>query len=102
MERIDNLIQSVGRLEGSVSTGFQAVQHRLDSQDRHSSEWRQHFLTMLRHVDTKRRNDNGHWKVPYAKIATILGLIILGALGHMAPEAVRGAVAKILLSQIGG
>ncbi len=103
MERIDNLIQSVGRLEGSVSQGFQAVHHRMESQDRSSSEWRHHFLVMLRHVDRKQAaGATERWGVPYAKIAVVLGLIILGTLGHVAPEAVRGAIAKLLLSQVGG
>ncbi len=103
MERIDNLIQTMGRLEGSVTTGFQAVHHRLEYQERSSSEWRHHFLAMLRHVD--RRSAAGateRWRAPYAKIAVVLLLVVLGTLGHIAPEAVRAAALKMLLSQIGG
>ncbi len=103
MERIDNLIQSVGRLEGSVSSGFQAVHNRLEYQERSASEWRHHFLVMIRHVDRKSAAGvTGRWTVPFAKIATVLGLLILGVLGHVAPEAVRAAITKLLLSQVGG
>ncbi len=103
MERIDNLIQSVGRLEGSVSQGFQAVHQRLEYQERSSSEWRHHFLVMLRHVDRKSAAGAiGRWTVPYAKIAVVIGLVILGTLGHISPEALKAAIAKILLSQVGG
>lgn len=101
MERIDRLIHEVGHLAGSVSAGFQDVHRRMDTQDRTAAEWRRHFMTQIHHVDRKRRNGNGGPQIPYAKIATILGLIILGALGHIAPEAVRSAISKILLSQVG-
>src|SRR5262245_12691244 len=88
--------QNLGRLTGAVETGFQAVHRRIEDQERSAGEWRRHFTAEIRRLD-KRRNGNGH-AIPYAKIATILGLIILGTLGHIAPDAVRSAIAKIVLS----
>lgn len=95
------IAERLGHLTGLVSTGFQETHRRFEYQDRTSTEWRRYMLSELRRIDRK-RNGNGHGpKIPYAKIATILGLIILGALGHIAPEAVRAAIGKILLSQVG-
>ncbi len=99
MPHADETSWMIGRLEATVSVGFQSVHRRMD--DRHQ-EVMGHIRRLDRRLD-KKMNGNGHGsRIPYAKIATILGLIILGTLGHVAPEAVRAAIAKILLTQMGG
>ena len=102
MPHADEMSRLIGALEGAVSAGFQGIYHRMEAHDRQDDDRHREMLTYVWRLHSridKRKNGNG---IPYAKIATILGLIILGTLGHIAPEAVRSAIAKILLTQMGG
>lgn len=103
MPHMDEISLSIGRLQGSISVGFQEVHRRMDIRDRYTADRHRDVMGRIHRLEYRleRKPKSGAWTVPYAKIATILGLIILGALGHIAPDAVRSAISKILLSQVG-
>ena len=103
MPYTDEIFRSIGALQGTVATGFHEVHRRMSIHDQLDMDRHREVLGYIHHlnyrVDRSKKVGNG---IPYAKIATILGLIILGTLGHIAPDAVRSAIAKILLTQMGG
>lgn len=78
------------------------IHRRLDYQDRMDAEWRRHFLKRM-----DKKNGNGHpSKIPYGKIACLLGLLIIGAMGHVWPGAVKRAsvelLERVLIGQVRG
>lgn len=80
------------------------IHRRLDYQDRMDEEWRRHFL---RKVDKPTRNGNGHSsKIPYGKAACLMGLLIIGIMGHVWPGSVKKAsvdlVERLLIGQVRG
>ena len=89
----DWLVQ-IGELRATVSVGLSGVHRRIDDHSRFVVELHRTMLMELRRID-KRRNGGGG-AIPYAKIAALLGLVILGALGHLAPSATRAAVFDLL------
>ena len=99
MSQNEHLAFQIGKLTSTVSIGFQGVHRRID-------DHRKEMLFHISRLDKKRNGTaNGHGRMPYAKIAMVLGLLILGTLGHMAPGAVRSAILdlmkKLLLGQLG-
>lgn len=100
MPHLDEINRSIGVLQATISVGFQAVHHRMDDRDRFTLERHREVMGHIRHLnyrlDKKRNGNGGNGRIPYAKIAALLGLIILGVLGHMAPEATKAGVGKML------
>jgi hypothetical protein len=93
------IIQTMTRIETVVSMGFQELHRRIDDRERATTEQHREVLAYIRHVDRRKngngKNGNGH-HLPWAKIATLIGLIILGCIGHIAPGALRSSVMTVL------
>ena len=96
----------LGHLTASVSEGFRGVHQRISDQDRSAMEWRRHFSSEIRRIDKRRPNGNGHGKIPYGKIACLMGLLIIGAMGHIWPGAMKKAsvelLERVLIGQVRG
>ena len=103
-QHLDWMLHSLGQLQASVTGGFAELHRRIDHNEETAAEWRRHFSTELRHLDRrmdrKKNGSNGHTPIPYAKIATFLGLVTVGTLTHVAPDAVRAAILDSLKSML--
>jgi hypothetical protein len=81
----------ISALQTAVSIGFDNVHRRMDDQ-------RKEMLFHIRRLDSRSRKGNGGNgpRIPYAKIATLLGLVAVGSIGHMAPGALRAALIEVI------
>src|SRR5262245_49517650 len=105
MPNTEWLMHALGTLQASVTSGFQEIHRRIDLNERTAQEWRAHFTTRLHHLDRRmdrKRNGTGGngSKIPYAKIATFLGLVTVGTLTHIAPDALRAAILESLKTML--
>ena len=96
----------MGTLQATVEAGFRAVREevkavhrRIDDRERSAAEWRRHFTGQIsridRRMDRKRNGKNGDL-IPYAKISTLIGLIILGCIGYKWPGALQYSIKTVL------
>ena len=94
------IIQTMTRIETVVSMGFQELHRRIDDRERATTEQHREVMAYIRHVDRKKngngKNGNGHMRLPWAKIATAIGLLILGCIGHIWPGALRSSIMTVM------
>lgn len=93
--------ERLGALQATVSVGFHEVHRRMDDRDRFTAERHRETTGNIRRLDRRldKMSSNGGHRL-YTKTAVLLGMIILGALGHMAPEAVRAAISAMIPSLV--
>ena len=87
------MMHTLGRLEAQQASEFRSLHRRLDLQDRNDAEWRRFMLKRMDSIPRK-RNGNGH--IPYGRISVLLLLIVIGALGHLAPAALKAGIQDAL------
>ena len=92
------IAHQLGVLTTMVSEGQQANREGRWALHRRIDDTRRELLVHIHRLDRRGAGATSPWRVPYAKIATLLLLIILGAFGHAAPEAVRASLAAMIPS----
>lgn len=99
MSHTDEIHRTLGHLQATISVGFWEVHRRMDDRDRFTAERHRETTSQIRYLtrrlDARKSNGGG---IPFAKIAVFLGLIILGTLGSLFPEATRAGIVKAIPS----